>query len=102
MRLIYNVKIFINRTFLLLIFYWVMGIWLTFQVFHILATLFQVQSRLPAWLKTSLSFFESHNLLFRDPGTVSSVLLVTLLWLFFPTGRNFLLFVFKKYGTYWV
>ena len=95
-RVIYNIKIFINRTFLLLLFYWVLGTWLTFQVFNIIAALFSLRAQLPDWLKTALSFLAKHQLLIKQPGTVSSVLLVILLWLFFPTGRNFLLFVFKK------
>lgn len=93
---IYNTRIFINRTFLLLIFYWVFGTWLTFQVFNIAAALFDLEPSLPTWVRSALGFLAGHGLLIKDPGTFQSILFAVLLWLFFPTGRNFLLFLFKK------
>ncbi len=98
-RIVYTIRIFINRTFMLLAFYWIFGAWLTFQVFNIIAAFSGLQTRLPAWVDTGLTFLEQHGLLIEDPGTLSSVLLVLALWLFFPTGRNFLLFVFKKFWS---
>lgn len=95
-RMLYLIKVTSKRLLLLSLIYWVLGLWITVQVFHVIIRLFSIENSFPAFFRRLLGYLIDNDILLEKPGTVWSIILILVLWLVFPTGRNVLLFFFKK------
>jgi len=96
----YKVKMFFKRYFLFHLVSLLVGLLLTLQVFFFLYELIlmiagSTSASAANAIEKSEVFFERNYLLFPAPGVWLNVLFTILLMLFFPSGRNLILFIFK-------
>lgn len=103
-KLIYQIKIFIRRSGILSILSFLLGAWLTIQVFFIIYDWFS-PIRSPGvgssnTVERFRSWFSDYGLILIPSSTLGKVLFILLLVLFFKFGRNLLWFVLKKLWSF--
>jgi predicted TIM-barrel fold metal-dependent hydrolase len=97
---IYQVRIFIARNPLVKLLAFVLAVWLTVHVFFILfdwiTMVVAPDSKAAGYVKDARTWLEERNLLFIPGSTWLKLGMVVIVMLFVKTGRNLILFVFKK------
>lgn len=103
-RFLYKVKMFIARNFIINLVVMIAGILLTIQVFFILydfiSGIIRPESKETGWVEKFREWLENYNLLLPLTNTWLNILMGIILILFFKSGRNLILFLFKRFWKF--
>jgi Amidohydrolase len=103
-KIFYSIKVFILRNIIIRFIAFVTGWWLTLHVFFILfgwlASLIAPDSKTAAIVNDAHLWLEDRNLLFIPESLSLKLVMVIIVILFVKSGRNFILFIFKKIWSF--
>lgn len=94
--LLYKVKMFVYRNYILNLIYFLLGVWVTIQAFFIVTDLIDQSQSLWQPLQNFRDWLIDSGVYLDQISPTKKILIWLVLWLFFPSSRNLVFFVLKR------